>query len=489
MSVALAALLAGSAPDEVAAKARVGPGEVVVDASAPLRPPSRRRVHGHARLGLGFGVIAEDPAVAIVPGVALDLRALAPLRLEFAVPLRLRMFDRAPDDPSTLRRRDWDEVGDYFAVVRLVQYHSDHALGRRGHAGVAVVLGAQQDVTLGHGSLVRGWANGLDLDRRRSGLQAGAELHGSLLEKPAVVGLETLAGDLAGSQILGARLFTSWAGAGLGATVVGDPTAPRRLVVDAEDPNAFALARGGQLDHAGRRGVVAGALEFDYRATDRWLWSAGPYLDLDVVGQAGRGLHLGGTADGRLGRRRAVNIGATVELTVGSSGYDPAYFDVFYTATRWQAPMLGTQDSLPQGPADPNVPKFAWVRNNIPRGVGGMGALRFSHARGAHARTEYRFRPGTLGHTFSLVVGADLPQVGVFARFAHRGDRHGFEPRASGTLAQLELRVPALRWLDVEVSAGWTFATRKARQGAADGGSLVRGAGLVLAGVAGRVPW
>lgn len=489
IAAALAVALASPpSPSPIPAVARVGAGEVIVDASAPLRPPSRRKVHGHARLGLAFGVIAEDPAVVVEPGVVLDLRSVAPVRLGLAVPLRLRLYDRSPDDRGALRLRDWDEVGDYFAVLRLLEYRDDHAVGRRAHAHIEVVLGVQRDLTLGHGSLVRGWANGLDIDRRRSGLEAAVELRGSLLEQPAAVRVQTLAGDLAGSQILGARVQGRWAGAGLGASVVGDPTAPRRLVLDASDPAAFELGRGGRLRTAGPRGVVAGALELEYRATDRWRWSAGPYLDLDLVGGLGRGLHLGADADGRLGRRRGVELGATVELTVGSSGYDPAYFDVFYGATRWQGPLLGTASSVPPDVSEV-APKYAWVRSNIPAGVGGMGALRFSHDRGAQARVEYRARPGALGHTFALVVGADLRRVGVFARFAHRGSRHGFEPRAAGTLAQLELRVPVLRWLDVDAMAGWTFGTRVDPRSGAGGGSLVRGAGVVLAGVAGRVPW
>jgi hypothetical protein len=84
------------------------------------------------------------------------------------------------------------------------------------------------------------------------------------------------------------------------------------------------------------------------------------------------------------------------------------------------------------------------------------------------------------------VVGVDLPEVELFARFAHRG-RHGFEPEAAGTLAQLELRVPVLRWLDVDATAGWLFATRRQSDGAA--GAVVRGAGVIMGGVAGRVPW
>lgn len=459
--------------------ARVGEGEPIVEASAPARAPSRRRVHGHARLSLGFGSVAEDPTAFIEPSVALDLRAIAPVEIAFAIPFRIRAIDRSPEDPGTLRERDWDEVGDYFALIRHFAYADDFGVGRRAHLHVSTVAGVQRDVDLGHGSLVRGWANGLDIDRRRHGAQLDVTVSGALLDQPADAGVDLLAGDVAGSQILGARVRGRWAGAGLAATVVGDPTAPRELVVQGE---AFEVGRGNRLRTVGARGVVATALELDYVATDRWRYSAGPYLDLDLVSGIGRGLHLGGRADGRLGRRRAVTLGGTAELTVGSAGYDPAYFDVFYLATRWHAPVGGRDDAAPTGAA----PKASWVRDNVPRGVGGMGTVRFEHASGARARLEYRARPGTDGHVSSVVIGVDLPEVELFARFAHRG-RHGFEPKAAGTLAQLELRVPVLRWLDVDAAAGWIFATRGGRDG--NEGAVVRGAGIIMGGVAGRVPW
>ncbi len=470
-------------------RARIGHGTVFVDRGAPLRAPTRRRVHGHARLGLAFGSIAEDPAVAIVPAVALDLRALAPVRLAFAVPLRLRMADRAPGDPGVFRRRDWDEAGDIVAIVQQVAYHDDYAVGRHAHVHVQLDAGAQRDVTLGHGSLVRGWANGLDIDRRRTGLVHRTEVDGRMLDQPASAGVDLLLGDLAGSQILGARADAHWAGAGIGVSVVGDPTAPRQLQTTGVAPQSFVTGGGNRLRELGPRGVVAAALELEYRATDQWRWSAGPYLDLDLVGGLGRGLHLGGDADVQLGARRQVTLGAKSELTVGSSGYDPAYFDVFYGSQRWQMPFVRSPGTAPAGFAADADPKYAFVRDHVPRGVGGMGELRFAHDRGATARIEYRYRPGPLGHTAALVVGVDLPEVGVFARLAHRGTRHGFEGKLTGTLAQLELRVPILRWLDVDVNAGWTFATRVDRRAGATGGSLVTGAGTVLAGVAGRVPW
>lgn len=492
-ALALALLFAPASPPtsiiDDRPHARIGHGTVFIDRAAPLRAPTRRRVHGYARLGLSFGSIAEDPSVAILPSVGLDLRALAPVRLAFAVPLRLRMGDRAPDDRGAFRLRDWDEAGDVVAILQQVAYQDDYAFGKASHVHVQLDAGVQRDVKLGHGSLVRGWANSLDLDRRRTGLAQRTEVAGPLLGKHASAGLDLLMGDLAGSQILGARADAHWAGAGVGVSVVGDPTAPRELQLTGTVPESFVTTGGNRLRELGRRGVVATSLELEYRATDGWRWSVTPYLDLDLVANLGRGMHLGSDADVQLGARRQVTLGAAGELTVGSSGYDPAYFDVFYGSQRWQMPFVATPSRAPAGFAADASPKYAWIRDNVPRGVGGMGELRFAHARGVDARIEYRYRPGPLGHTAALVVGVDLPEVSLHGRLAHRGTKHGFEGKLAGTLAQLELRVPILRWLDVDINAGWTFATRADRRTGATGGSLVTGAGLVLAGVAGRIPW
>jgi hypothetical protein len=472
------------------ARARFGRGEVAIDAvDRPGPPPSKLRVHGEARVSLGFGAVLEDPTAAVTPSVAIDLRELAPVRFAFAVPLRLRMVDRAPDDRGVLRLQDWNEVGDYFALLSDFHYGDAHAFGDTGRVTVRIDAGRQRDVVLGHGSLVRGWANSLDIDRRRTGVAIGTSVGARLLDQPAELALDLLLGDVAGSQVLASRLGARWAGAGLGGSVAGDPTAPHALATTGGMPDSFVIGRGGALRSVGPRGVVAAAVDLEYRATDHWRWSVGPYVDLAMLANLGKGAHVGADGDVLLGRRRGLMLGATAELTVGSAGWDPAYFDVFYGAQRWHTPPLGRPKDADDA-STTAAPKYAFVRDEVPKGVGGMGALRMSHRSGGMARMEYRMRPGPFGHTFSLIVGVDLPEVGLFARFAHRGDRHGFEPKLQGTLAQLELDVPVIRYLHIEVAAGWTFAIRPdTRTGADADAGFVAGGGLVLAGIAGRIPW
>jgi hypothetical protein len=224
--------------------------------------------------------------------------------------------------------------------------------------------------------------------------------------------------------------------------------------------------------------------------TDDWRYVVVPYVDLAWMPRLGQGLHVGIDNEVHLGRRRRAHLGAVVELTVGSSGYDPAYFDVFYSSQRWQVPFVASVSDAPEDLGSLAVPKYAFVQREDLSGVGAHGAVRFAHDAGAFAETGYHYRPGALGQTWETRVGVDLRPVALSALLAHRG-RHGFEPRADGTVARLDLRVPVIRYLDVEASGGWMFAIREdsGATSATNPTGVMTGGGLFLAGVAGRVPW
>lgn len=464
-----------------------GKGEVLVDAGDDPRPSgAQRAVHGEARVGLGFGWILEDPIAALSPAIHLDFVERAPVRLTLGTVFALRIADRSPDQPGVLRRTEWDEVGDYFSILARLEWADDYAFGRTGVASFDLRVGSLARIELGHGSLLRGYHNGLDLDRRRTGVDFVSVLSGRLLEQPASLDWAFVLGDLAGSQVVGSRVGARWAGAGLGLSVVGDPSAPRELQAD---PIAgFASDSANTLATTGDRGVVAAGLDLSYRATDDWRWFVEPYLDLNLLGGLGQGLHLGLDGEVVLGRRRAVRLGGVAEFTYGSSGYDPAYFDVFYTYQRWQVPFVTSPDDAATDLEGFAEPKAGFVQTADLGGAGGRGAIRFAHDAGAFAEIAYAYRPGPLGHTLEARVGVDMEVVTLSGLYAHRGEEHGFESKAGGTLARLDLRVPVLRYLDVETSAGWTFAIRPHPDGS-DDARVVTGGGFLLAGVAGRIPW
>ncbi len=469
--------------------------EVLVEADAsPREPESRvRRVHGDIRFGAGFGFIVEDPIASLEPSLGLDFRDLAPIEVRIGAPVRLRMYDRDPEQGPVVRNTDWDEVGDYLAILQQLSYNGDYVFAEQGRAMIDLRVGNLGRVHVGHGSIVHGYANSLDLDRRRTGVDLEARVEGALLDQRAGAELAFVAGDLAGQQIFGSRIGADWAGAGVGFSVFGDPFAPRALVPYAPGSAALTVDSQNRLGASGARGATALGLDFSYRWTDRWRYLVVPYIDLNLMPGLGKGMHMGVDTEFTLGRRRAVRLGVVGELTVGDRGYDPTYFDVFYMAQRQQAQFVAYPGDLPGGFAGAALPKYGFVQDNDLHGVGGYGALRFSHEEGAFVETGYRYRPGQLGHTWETRIGVDLEVVQLSVLAAHRGAMGFNIVEPAGTLARLDLNVPVNPYLDVTAQAGWQPVVRRATGASAaarePSGGFVGGGGLVLLGIAGRFGW
>lgn len=485
----LAAALAVSLP--AAARAQ----EVLIEADASPREPEfrGRKVHGDIRFGAGFGFVAEDPVFSAEPSLGLDFRDLAPVQLRLGAPVRLRIYDRNPEQGPVVRNTEWDEAGDYLAILQRLHYSGDYVFGREGRVLIDLRVGDLQRVQVGHGSLVRGYANSLDLDRRRSGLDLSSRVEGLLLGHTAGAEIAFVAGDLAGQQIFGTRIAADWAGAGLGFSVFGDPFAPRTLVPWAGNPAALTVDAQNRLATQFSTGATAMGLDLSYRWTDRWHFLVMPYLDLNLMPGLGKGLHLGLDTEFILGRRRRARLGVIAELTAGDRHYDPTYFDVFYTMQRMQAQFVAYPRDLPADFAAAAQPKYTFVLQNDLSGVGGYGAIRFAHDDGAFFETGYRYRPGPLGHTWETRLGVDLEVVQLSLLHAHRG-RLGFDIiDPAGTLARIDLNVPVLRWLDVFAQAGFQYQVRRAGGESAaarqPAGGFVGGGGLMLVGAAGRFGW
>lgn len=469
--------------------------EVLVEADAsPHEPEFRgRKVHGDIRFGAGFGFIVEDPIASVEPSLGLDFRDLAPVELRIGAPVRLRMYDRDPEQGPVVRNTEWDEVGDYLAILQQLSYSGDYVFAEQGRATIDLRVGNLGRIHVGHGSLVHGYANSLDLDRRRTGIDLDARVEGALLEQTAGAELAFVVGDLAGQQIFGSRIGADWAGAGLGFSVFGDPLAPRSLVPQVAGGTALLVDAQNRLATQGQRGATALGLDFSYRWTDRWRYLVVPYLDLNVMPGLGRGMHLGVDTEFTLGRRRAVRLGVVGELTVGSRGYDPTYFDVFYNAQRMQGQFVAYPGDLPGGFSDVATSKYGFVLANDLHGAGGYGALRFSHEEGAFVETGYRYRPGPLGHTWETRIGVDLEVVQLSVLAAHKGGMGFNIVDPAGTLGRFDLNVPVNPYLDVTAQAGWQPVVRRAPGESAaarqPSGGFVGGGGLVLLGIAGRFGW
>ncbi len=465
--------------------------EVLIDADTRTFPPNLegRRVHGDVSLGLRAGLYAEDPVVELDPTFSLDFSDLVPLRLTLGALIRLRIVDRSPEQGTVLRRTDWDEAGDFLTLLRSLDYVDAFAHGYGG-VNVRASLGRVDNRRMGDGAIIDGYANSLDLDRRRSGLDSSVRIHGPLLGYPAGIDLDLLIGDLAGHQVFAGRIGADWAGAWLGFTVAGDPLAPRGLVPSAS-PEALAVDSRNAIDVAERGGVASLGLDLGYDISDQWWYSIRPHIDLVLMPGLARGFHLGVDAWFSMGRRRQVRLGAIGELTYGDANYDPGYFDVFYTQQRVHAQFIDTPTGLPADFASLAAPKAEFVQLQDLHGTGGYGGLRFEHRDGVFAETGYRYRPGALGHTWETRVGIDLSEVRLGLLHAHRGAL-GFdiiEPR--GTLAEFNLDIPIGAYVSVNARLGYLYLTRRqlgatARAGAISSG-FVGGGGIVLVGVRGHL--
>lgn len=469
--------------------------EVLVEADASHNPPETRvrKVHGDVRFGAGFGFVAEDPVASLAPSLGLDFRDLAPVQLRLGAPVRLRIYDRVPEQGPVVRNQEWDEVGDYLSILQRLSYSGDYVFGREGRVLIDLRVGDLQRVQVGHGSLVRGYANSLDLDRRRTGVDLSARIEGLLLSYPAGAEVQFVAPDLSGQQIFGTRIAADWAGAGLGFSVFGDPYAPRTLVPWMDSASALAVDSKNRLVTEGSLGATALGVDLSYKWTDRWHFLVMPYLDLNLMPGLGKGMHLGIDAEFVLGRRRRARLGVIGELTVGDRHYDPAYFDVFYTLQRAQAQFVAYADDLPADFASTALPKYSFVLQNNFAGAGGYGAIRFSHEEGAFFETGYRYRPGPLGHTWETRLGVDLEVVQLSLLHAHRGELGFYVHDPAGTLARFDVNVPVLRWLDVFAQAGYTYQVKRANGETAaarqPSGGFVGGGGMLLIGAAGRFGW
>lgn len=487
-TLALAAALLAFGPGMARAQ------EVLVEADTSQHPPdsATRKVHGDIRFGAAFGFIVEDPIASLAPSFGLDLRDVAPVQFRLGAPINLRIYDRNPEQGPVIRKTEWDEVGDYLAILQQLSYNGDYIFGTYGRATVDVRVGNLQRVQAGHGSIVRGFANSLDVDRRRTGLDAQARVEGDLLDQPAGSEIQFVVSDLAGQQIFGTRLGADWAGAGVGFSVFGDPFAPRAL--NLSPVGGIEIDKRNQLVGTGR-GVAVVGFDVSYNWSDRWRYTVVPYFDMNFIPGLGRGMHLGVDTEFRLGRRRAFRLGVLAELTVGSQHYDPTFFDVFYGTQRMQAQFAERKLEVGAPFYMDATPKYGFVLQNDLSGAGGYGGLRMAHDEGFFFETGYRYRPGPLGHSWENRLGLDLEVVQMSLLLAHKGGL-GFnivEGSPNGTLARLDLAVPVHRFIDVTVQGGWQPTMRRtvnetAAHGVPSFGFYGAGA-LFLVGAAGHFDW
>jgi hypothetical protein len=278
-------------------------------------------------LNLSFGLRMEVPRVTC-PGLSQECKTR--LHIALGLPLRLRTIDRAPAAKRTLRQEDWDETGDYFRVIRFIEYgYPQETLHLRiGELGGAV---------LGHGTVMNRYFNVINVDHYQLGMHVNVNgRHG---------GLQMILDHVVDPEVVALRAYSrpwallapdSWMERyAVGLSVALDLDAPlafeRRNVLD--DPNTpYVVDKARNLRPS--RSEITGVLSLDQELllVDDKVVDFTAFLDLNKHLDGGAGLHLGAMTNLRPSRK--FELHTRTELRWLGEQYIPDYFSSTYEIER-----------------------------------------------------------------------------------------------------------------------------------------------------------
>lgn len=268
---------------------------------------------------------------------------LGPVAVGMQVPLLLGTNAEGDFD---VRAEDWDEVGDYFKMLRYVQYGEkrDFIYARLG----------ELTAKIGHGTIVRGYSNNTDINTFRLGLAFDLNMD--------LGGFESLFGDLvslaeggADSQFVAARAYVKPVGFllpdsplnifALGLSVAADLNAPYSVDADGDGMMDFDPETNNTLV-AESRGVTIVGLDVEAEVLNNSFIEMVPYLDVNFIADGGMGVHLGLDTTLKLPVGIDFQIPILLEYRHFQSDYIPMYFDTFYEIERFS---LAGQAAVPKG--------------------------------------------------------------------------------------------------------------------------------------------
>ncbi|MCA9565252.1 MAG: hypothetical protein KC561_17260, partial [Myxococcales bacterium] len=273
-------------------------------------------------LGAGFSRVEEDSFIDTNLGFSFGL---GDLEMGLWVPLRFRVIDEAPETDDVIRHEDWDEVADYFRILRYVQY------GSRGDT-YWVRGGELANVTMGHGTIVSGYNNVIDVNHFQWGLTGGANF--------SFGGLELLLDNITNPDLMGFRVFARpwqfidpesyWTNLAVGMSLIGDVGAPIRLEQNSVGEYVIDDERNLVVGREKATGVLGFDVELQAFSND--LVALIPYADMNIHLGLGSGFHLGNLANFSFSEAVALNL--RLEFRALGEGYSPSYFDGLYEYER-----------------------------------------------------------------------------------------------------------------------------------------------------------
>ena len=287
---------------------------------------------GQLSMRLAGGAIGEDGFVTVTTGAFF---AYERFRGALCVPLRLRVVDQGSSDAGVLRARDWDEISDFARLVPLLQYGTvDDPYMLR--------VGDLSAVSLGHGSIVRGYSSSPVIDHYHGGLYGRIDL--------GYVGTEILVNDVFAPTLLAGRAY------GRPLSVLKTlPGFLRRLslgltlAVDFQAPTQVAVGEfGGIAVDATRTPIVLSTespvlfgadLELPWAVTDDF--DVVTYGDLNLADGDALGVHAGLWVNIRF--NPLVTWRTRLELRSFEGGYVPGYLSSFYEIERYRYRDMDTK--------------------------------------------------------------------------------------------------------------------------------------------------
>jgi hypothetical protein len=392
---------------------------------------------------LTAGQIGDDFYLSAV--ASLDL-ALGPVGLGIYAPLNVLLCEPHLQPPAAsappcgwgdarskraekthfgfLRKADWDEPDDFTSVIRYVRFGKERDL-------VYVLAGALTNVNVGHGTLVSRYANYISLDHPKLGLNFESNMDQG--------GTEVLIDAVALPRVFGGRLhvrpfnFGDWKGSPLGSIALGGT-----FMADRESPLAVKVVSdpdtgGLKLDIDDARNPVAERVD--------WFWGAGvdlevtavktpvldiiPYVDGNLLRDAGAGLHAGVLGAFTLGIGLELKLNAKLEYRIMQPGYLPGYFDAFYELQRWAYTVQ--TDAHPEGENMTKRAALQYLKNGSGLRQGYYGEAVADFGGLAQIGAIFEDLQGPLNATLGVYV--NLPQIWIAQLEAYywRKNFDGFE--------------------------------------------------------------
>ena len=283
--------------------------------------PGDQSQTGYVEGGIGFAKVSEDFFITVSIGTVLRVKKFG---AAFQIPLRIRVVDREPSDEGVIREEDWDEVSDWFKIIRFLEYGSKSE-------PFYIRIGELVAATVGHGTLMSSYYNVMDIDHFQLGME--------LAVNTVYGGGELVLDNVAFPEVLGGRLYgrpaafldqnSFWNRLAVGVSMFMDINAPTWLLED--DLGNRMLDDTRTLKFDSESTVLLGFdIELEAVRNDTVVWM--PYLDVNYHSDYDPGLHVGFLTHLFLGD---VDLHSRLEYRLLGPHYLPAYFDSFYEIQRF----------------------------------------------------------------------------------------------------------------------------------------------------------